>query len=140
MVAVWAGSVAAADASTTIQRYSTSQTVLSCADFDVIQAAEVQLVTTVFAGGSTNETWLHFDSGITFTNSVTGAFLTGRAVSNIQLSSDDTGQQAGVTLRIVIAGVGAEVLETGVVRTVDNQVVFQAGQFDSSIDLCAALG
>jgi hypothetical protein len=71
-------------------------------------------------------------------NSVTGAFLTGRAVLTYQFSSDNT-QQVGLFLRIVVPSIGAEVLETGVVRTIDNQVVFQAGTFDSSIDLCAAL-
>jgi hypothetical protein len=60
------------------------------------------------------------------------------AVLTYQFSSDNT-QQVGLFLRIVVPSIGAEVLETGVVRTIDNQVVFQAGTFDSSIDLCAAL-
>jgi hypothetical protein len=132
------GSAAAADATTTIQRYTYSQPVLNCGSFDVIQSGEVQQIVTVFQNGSSNRVWVHSKTAITFTNSVSGASLTGLAVPTFQFSSDNTAQ-VGLFLRIVIPGVGAEVLETGVVRTVDNEVVFEAGQFDSSIDLCAAL-
>jgi hypothetical protein len=129
------GLTAAAGATTDVAGSSYSVVVLRCGSFDVVQSADVKSVATGYQDG---DSLVHSNSAITYTNSVTGASLTGRAAVNYKYAADAT-EQVGLDLRIVIPGSGAEVLETGILRTVDNQVVFEAGTFDSSIDLCAAL-
>jgi len=131
-------SVAAADpTTTTIQRYTESETALSCGSFDVIQSFEIQQITTVRPNGT--QTSLHVNEAVAFTNSVSGSTLRGRVAMTFQFSPGSATEQ-GLFLRITVPSVGADVLEAGVVKIVDNQIVFEAGPFDSSIDLCAALG
>ncbi len=135
--ALASASAAAADpTTTTIQRSTESQTALSCGSFDVIQSFEIQQITTVLPNSS--QTSLHVNDAVTFTNSVSGSSLRGRVAMTFQFSPGSATEQ-GLFLRITAPSVGADVLEAGVVKIVDNQLVFAAGPFDSSIDLCAAL-
>jgi hypothetical protein len=126
----------AAGAATTLDRSTTITPVLDCGTFEVVSSSDVQVVTTLFDDGRLT---LHVIIRYQLSNSVSGATLEGMVARQVRFGTGLSTASSGLFLRIVIPSIGPEAIGTGVVKTVDNQLVFEAGQFDDSIDLCSEL-